>query len=64
MAGNDFLMKNVIKVAAQVLTLKEKPLHYLSDLARLCTTNLFVYDLQLPLPSSLQIGINQTSHPS
>lgn len=64
MAGNDFLMKNVIKVAAQVLTLKEKPLHYLSDLARLCTTNLFVYGLQLLLPSSLQISINRTAHPS
>lgn len=62
MAGN-FLMKRVIKVAAQVLTLKEKPLHHLSDLAY-GTTNCFVYDLLLPLPYSLKISINKITHPS
>lgn len=49
MSGNYSLMKWVIKVAAQALTLKQKPLDYLSDLA--CgTKNCFVYDLLLPLP--------------
>lgn len=49
MAGNDFLMKRVIKVAAQARTLKEKSVCYFSDLAY-GTTNPFVSDLLLPLP--------------
>ena len=49
MANNYFLMKRVIKVAAQALTLKEKSLHYLSD-STCGTTDPFAYDLLFPLP--------------
>jgi len=49
MAGKYFLMKRVIKVAAPVLTLKVKSLHYPSDSAY-GKTDPFAYDLLLRLP--------------